>query len=39
MEAIRNLGPGAVLWLVALFAWLEVRRMYREGRSSQDAAE
>jgi hypothetical protein len=29
-EAIRNFGPVVVLWLVALFAWLEVRRMHRK---------
>ena len=38
-EVIRNLGPVAGLWLVALLAWLEVRRMYRRRSPPQDAAE
>jgi hypothetical protein len=38
-DVIRNLGPVAGLWLVALFAWLEVRRMHRARHASRDPAE
>ena len=38
-ELIRNLGPPVGVLLVCLFGWLDLRRMYREGRSLHDAAE
>lgn len=39
-ELIRNLGPVVGLWLVALFAWLEVRGMHRKrDRSPRHPAE
>lgn len=39
-EVIRNLGPLVIVWLVALFAWLEVRAMHKKRRpASPDPAE
>jgi hypothetical protein len=38
-DLIRNLGPPVGVLLVCLFGWLDLRRMYREGQSSHDAAE
>lgn len=39
VELIRNRGPPVGGLLICLFGWLDLRRMYREGQSTKDAAE